>query len=239
MSNDVYPFRFKAFRSDTPILDCPRCGRRHAIVGEWRDETQTHYVPDLCFDCRHQHISRCLDCGTPKQEGALSEGRCDDCNRKRNYGECERCRKPTPRRYLVGGRCSNCQMDVRRSQLGVCRGCGQLLLKSDLSYGRCNACEKRGKEFDPSRLCVECGQPFITVDHVDWFKAKGLDVAKSHSAIKKQCPPTTSATRPIQRSHQGPARSTSRSARRTPTSASSSQPKQGFWERLRTWFRNI
>ena len=181
MSYDVYPFRFKAFRPDTPILDCPQCNRKHAIVGTWSDATQEHSTPDLCFDCQQQNLPKCQDCGTPKPAGALRDGRCRECNHKRNYGNCERCGKETPLRYLVDGRCSNCQK-------GTCRSCNRMFLRSELSHGRCKECEKKGIELDPSRLCRDCGQPFITFDHIAYFEDKGLAVPKSHTKIKKPCP---------------------------------------------------
>ena len=190
ISNNVYPFRFKAFRPDTPILDCPQCGRQHAIVGEWSDATQQHSVPDLCFDCQQQNRPKCQDCGTPKPEGALRDGRCRECNHKRNSGNCEECNKEIAARYLVGGRCSTCQQEA-------CRSCNGVFLKSELHYGRCKECAKKGSELDPSRLCRDCGHPFINFDHIAYFNEKGLAVPKSHARIKQQCPnslPQSTAT---------------------------------------------
>lgn len=229
MSNDVYPFRFKAFRPDTPILDCPRCHRPNALVGEWSEATQEHTVLDMCFDCRQQNRPRCSDCGTPRPEGALKDGRCRDCNRTRDFAACERCGRETPRRFLVGGRCSKCQ-------LGTCRGCRKSVLKSELSYGRCDTCEKRGKERDPSRLCSDCGQPFIEFDHIEWFKGKGLDVAKSHAAIKQQCPPRTITTQPSPKGRPAKMQRTPAPTTAPHVSRPSGQPKAGFWVRVKKWW---
>lgn len=231
MSNDVYPFRFKAFRPDTPIADCPQCHRGHALVGEWNEASQDHTMPAMCFDCRQQNRPKCSDCGTPHPAGALKDGRCRSCNRKRDFGACERCGKETPNRYLVDGRCSKCQ-------LGSCKTCRRAVLKSDLTYGRCPACEKNAKSLDPSRLCADCRQPFIDMDHVEWFKGKGLDVAKSHAAIKKVCPPrvagsrTASTPRP-QRSQRASVPSAKRAA---PTRAAQTPPT--FWERVKKWWNS-
>ena len=222
MSNDVYPFRFKAFRPDTPIRDCPQCRRPHALVGEWNEAAQTHAVADVCFDCRQQNKPKCTDCGTPRPEGALRNGRCRDCNRKRDFGTCQRCGTETPTRYLVAGCCSSCQ-------LGTCKTCHASVPKSELSYGRCATCDKHGKSLDNSRLCVDCRQPFITYEHVAWFEGKGLDVAKSHAKIKKDCPravrPTTSAI---------PARSASPTPPQSGSTTKYVQPS--LWARLSKWW---
>ena len=111
-------------------------------------------------------------------------------------------------------------------------------MKSELSYGRCTSCEKQAKTLDPSRLCADCRQPFIDFDHVEWFKGKGLDVAKSHAAIKKICPPPlkverTSATPRAQRV---PRSSTSATKSSTPTATP--QAQTGFWERLKQWWNS-
>lgn len=238
MSNDVYPFRFKAFRPDTPIHDCPQCQRKHALVGEWNEAAQNHTLADMCFDCRQQNRPKCLDCGTPKSTGALRDGRCRECNRKRNFAACGRCGKETPVRQLVEGRCIRCQ-------LGTCKTCSKSVLKSDLSYGRCAACEKHGKSLDPYRRCIDCHEPFIEFDHVAWFEGKGLDVAKSHTAIRKQCsrpsstpspaPRTTARTAPRTAPRTTP-RTAPRTTPRTPPAAP--QPRTGFFERLMKWFTN-
>ena len=231
MSNDVYPFRFKAFKPDTPILDCPQCRRAHALVGEWSEATQEHSIPDMCFDCRQQNRPKCSDCGTPRPPGALKDGRCRECNRKRDFGTCERCGKETPRRYLVDGRCSKCQT-------GTCKSCNKSVLKSDLSYGRCSACEKRAKALDPSRLCTDCRQPFIDFDHIEWFKSKGLEVAKSHAAIKKTCPPTTARARATTSSRTQRAPRTSPSPSKPTASKPTLQQQPSFWERLQKWWNS-
>ena len=191
MSNHVYPFRFKAFRPDTAVLDCPQCGRQHAIVGEWSESTQQHSTPDRCFDCRQLNRPKCQGCGTPKQEGALRDGFCRECNHKRNYGKCDGCNKEIAVRYLVDGRCSACQQEA-------CRSCNNVSLKSELHYGRCKECERKGKELDASRLCRDCGHPFINFDHIAFFEQKGLAVPKSHVKIKQQCPNRLATTRPNQ-----------------------------------------
>ncbi|MET4639592.1 hypothetical protein [Mycetocola sp. 2940] len=229
MSNDVYPFRFKAFKPDTPILECSQCHRPHALVGEWDEATQEHSTPEMCFDCRQQNRPKCSDCGTPRPEGALKDGRCRDCNRKRDYGTCERCGTEKPHRYLIGGRCSKCQ-------LGTCKTCKMPVLKSELTYGRCGACERRAKELDPLRLCTDCRQPFIDFEHIEWFKGKGLDVAKSHVAIKKQCPPRTASTRPAsaQRPQGVPRASTTTTKQAAPKQSARSQAN--LWERMKKWW---
>lgn len=218
MSNDVYPFRFRAFRPDTPIRHCPQCKRPNAIVGRWDEESQSYYEPSLCYDC-NQSKSRCADCGKPKPADALKDGRCWDCNRRRNYATCENCNREVARTYLVDGRCSNCQPVP-------CKDCKTLTTKTKLSYGRCAACVKKAAELNPAKLCIECHQPFITFDHERWFLSKGLDIPKSHqTATKKPCPPRPTASRPP--------RTVPKSG--TSSTNSAAPPKKSFWQRLVTW----
>lgn len=89
MSNDIYPIRNKAFKHDTPIQDCPSCGRKNAIAGIWSDDTQEYFVPRQCTKCRNQQPGRtsphrgstvpCLDCGGTFPKGNLRYGRCPAC----------------------------------------------------------------------------------------------------------------------------------------------------------------
>lgn len=141
MSHDVYPFRFRAFRPDTPIRDCPRCKRKNAIVGDWDDNLQSYYEPELCFDCSQE--------GRPPRQSA------------------------------------------RTPPMAICKTCSRSVLKSSMTYGRCEECTEKATQLDPARLCSDCRRPFITVDHAEWFTGKGLDIPKSHlTATKKACPPT-------------------------------------------------
>ncbi|WP_448389716.1 protein kinase domain-containing protein [Microbacterium aurum] len=92
MSNDVYPIRNKAFKQDTPIQDCPTCGRQHAIAGIWSDDTQEYFVPRQCNKCRDQQPGRapasrmltapCRDCGLSFPKSQLKYGRCPLCAQK-------------------------------------------------------------------------------------------------------------------------------------------------------------
>ena len=65
-----------------------------------------------------------------------------------------------------------------------------------MTYGRCPDCTAKSKQLDPARLCADCRQPFITFDHIDWFRGKGLDIPRSHMAIKQACPPKAATTKP-------------------------------------------
>lgn len=162
MSNDVYPIRFKAFKPDTPIRDCPSCGRKNAIADTWNEHGQTYVEQTLCYTC-NQIKPRCADCGKSKSADQLKDGLCSECRRM------------------------------------PCKDCGKQTRKTELQYGRCQDCVKKGAELDPNRLCSDCHQPFITYDHQHWFTSKGLDVPKSHLAIKKTCPmgaSSTQSTRP-------------------------------------------
>lgn len=174
MSHDVYPIRFRAFRPDTPIRDCPRCKRKNAIVGDWDDDLQSYYEPELCFDCSRE--------GRPARQS------------------------------------------TRTPPMAICKTCGRTVLKSSMTYGRCEECTKKATQLDPARLCSDCRRPFITFDHVEWFKGKGLDIPKSHlTASKKPCPPLapTSGAKP-----------------RTQSTKRTVQPQKSLLARIFDWFRN-
>ncbi|UIP57161.1 hypothetical protein DSM26151_00140 [Agromyces marinus] len=116
MSNDVYPIRNKAFKQDTPILDCPTCGRENAIAGIWSDDTKEYFVPRQCNKCRDQQPARsaaasrpvsasCRDCGLTFPKSQLKYGRCPSCAKKDDERRarantldpsrlCTRCQKP-------------------------------------------------------------------------------------------------------------------------------------------------
>lgn len=115
MSNDVYPIRNKAFRPDTPIVDCPRCRRAHAIAGIWNDDENEYFLPPLCNKCRVSSPGRtgatrstivpCRDCGTTFPKSQAEIGRCPACAKKDNERQaraktldpsrlCARCQKP-------------------------------------------------------------------------------------------------------------------------------------------------
>lgn len=189
MSNDVYPIRFRAFKPDTPIRDCPSCGRKNAIADTWNEHSQSYAEQTLCYTC-NQIKPRCTDCGKSKSADPLKDGLCSDCS-------------PMP-----------------------CKDCGKQTPKPELQYGRCPACVKKGAALDTNRLCSDCHQPFITYDHQHWFTSKGLDIPKSHLAIKKACPTRASATQNAR-----PARNTTSAPRST-----SATTAPGLWERLVKWF---
>ncbi|MCC2314079.1 protein kinase domain-containing protein [Cellulomonas xiejunii] len=217
MSHDVYPTRFRKMDAETPEYECATCGT--SMVGQWNDEARAYRTPRLCGNCRRKQFT-CTECGTVRSAQPLKAGRCSACNRKRDYTACVGCGEEVRNPHLVDGRCSTCLP-------AVCRQCRASTTKGALTQGRCAACHARGAQVDPGRLCVDCGKPFITFKHVDWFTDKGLNVPRSHSAIKETCPrrPTTGAQRPS-----GPA-GTSTSTRR-PTAGRS------LWARLAQWWRS-
>lgn len=101
-----------------------------------------------------------------------------------------------------------------------CKDCGASGPRTQLTYGRCPTCTTKSKSLDPGRLCVECRQPFITYDHVGWFRSRLLDVPKSHSAIKQTCQPA-------------------RSASRRPATKPISQGQLGLWGRFKKWLQGV
>jgi len=54
----------------------------------------------------------------------------------------------------------------------------------------CRKCDT----LDPSRLCGDCGQPFITFNHAHWHTSNGREIPTRHEWIKEQCPPKGSDT---------------------------------------------
>jgi hypothetical protein len=175
MSNDVYPTRYRAMAADTPIYECAQC--QTSMAGIWKKDTETYSTPKLCRDCQHER-QKCQDCG--KHGATLSAGRCRECNRKRNFGDCADCGKEVRREYLVDGRCASCQ-------LVPCRDCGGLTRKSEMSHGRCPACEEETNALDSSRLCRRCGQPFIRYGNVAWHQRMGRPVPVSHKTGDPDC----------------------------------------------------
>ena len=110
MSNDVYPIRAKTFRPDTPIQDCPICGRKNAIAGIWHDDTEEYFVPKQC--------NKCKDAKRPHSANSRPAAS--------TSSPCKNCRKSFPRSQLTYGRCPRCsaradQMDTKR----LCVDCHQ------------------------------------------------------------------------------------------------------------------
>ena len=208
---------FRAFRkkgADTPEYECAQCAT--SMIGRWQEDTQEYRTPSLCDDCR-RNLSKCADCRRPKAPENLRDGRCWECNRRRDYGACSNCGREIPSKYLLDGRCSNCRPVA-------CRDCATATSKAALTYGRCPACAKKAAELNPTRLCVDCRQPFITRDHEAWFRSRSLDIPKAHQAIRKQCPPRPPSTsKPLRAS--APAR----------TATKARPPKKGLLERLLGW----
>jgi serine/threonine protein kinase len=178
MSNQIYPIRNKAFKPDTPIQDCPSCGRKNAIAGIWNDDDAHHFIPKQCNKCRN----------------TLS------------------LRGDTLRVAVTSRLPSASQLSA--PSLSACKDCGVSVLRAQLVFGRCRACATKAGSLDPSRLCVECRRPFITNDHIGWFRSRLLDLPKSHAAIKQSCQPTQT------------------SLRRPPTKPSN----QSFWARVKKLF---
>ena len=174
MSNDVYPIRNKAFRRDTPIQDCPTCGRKNAIAAIWNDDTEDYSIPRQCNKCRDHQPARPV------------------------------ASRPAATRPATAA-------------TALCKDCHRSCPKADMVYGRCPSCAAKAKSLDPTRLCADCRQPFITYDHIGWFTSRALNVPKSHSAINEVCPP------------QG-------AAERRPAAKPATQQQLGFWARLKKWF---
>ena len=111
MSNDVRPIRFKAFRRDTPIRDCPNCGRVNAIAGIWNNDDEEYFIPTQCNKCREaaaaarSAVVQCRDCGANLPKNQAKYGRCPACAEKDDERQaqantldparlCARCGKP-------------------------------------------------------------------------------------------------------------------------------------------------
>lgn len=100
-----------------------------------------------------------------------------------------------------------------------CKDCARKSPREQLAYGRCPACAAQANSLDAKRLCIDCHQPFITHNHIGWFASRGLEVPKSHTAIKQTCPATGAASP-------------------SPSTKPGSQAQIGFWARLKKWFQS-
>nr|WP_227412115.1 hypothetical protein [Cryobacterium sp. BB736] len=235
MSNEVYPFRFRAFRPDTPIRDCPECQRPNAIVGQWDEDSQSYYEPTLCYDC-NQTKTTCSHCGKRKPASTLIYGgRCWDCYQKRDHAKCANCGKETRTKYLVNGLCSNCQ-------LVPCNDCRTPTPKSQLNYGRCPACQAKQASVDPSRLCTRCGRPFITYGNVAWHQRSYKPVPTSHKLSDPGCTTVAASRVASSSSVRGAtgsgASSTARAGTSQPLTRPTAPTRKGFWARIADWYWN-
>ncbi|MFD6092657.1 hypothetical protein ACFWGN_11100 [Oerskovia sp. NPDC060338] len=149
MSNDVYPIRNKAFRPDTPIQDCPGCGRQNAIAGIWSDDNQEYFVPRQCNKCKDSQPTRtaavrgaapravpprvatpatfaCKDCGKNYSKAQLTYGRCPTCTTKANSLDparlCVDCRQPFITYDHIGWFTSRF-LDVPKSHAAIKQSC--------------------------------------------------------------------------------------------------------------------
>lgn len=175
MSNEVRPIRSKAYKRETPIVDCPQCKRKDAIAGIWKDEEEYYSTPHKCNKCKESGSVR------PKSTG----------------------KSAAPATAERNAKCTDCDKSVRKAQL---------------TSGRCPACTKKAFSLDQSRLCTNCRQPFITYKHIDWFTSRGLEVPKSHAAIKETCQPV-------------------RASSTQAASESSSQGETSLWARFKKWLQ--
>ncbi len=139
MSNDVYPIRNKAYKQDTPIQDCPNCGRQHAIAGIWNDVTEDYFVPRQCNKCRDHHQPRppvarpavpatspCKDCGKSYPRAQLTYSRCPACTTKSQSLDatrlCTDCQQPFITYDHIGWFTSRL-LDVPKSHTAIKQTC--------------------------------------------------------------------------------------------------------------------
>jgi len=78
-----------------------------------------------------------------------------------------------------------------RNQLIKCKTCGRRTLETTSTCISCAGKEQRKdpNALDATRLCADCGSPFITYSHIEWFKKRDYHIPKTHQAIKTSCPP--------------------------------------------------
>lgn len=146
--------------------------------------------------------------------------------------ECARCGasmagawQKDKRTYAEPRLCLACQRNRPR-----CADCGKPKEHDSLKDGRCWDCNRqRAEELDPSKLCRDCHQPFITSKHAGWFTRKGLEIPKSHAKISQQCPPRPPTTKRL-RPPKPPATS--------PKRPSSPPPPKSLWDRLFDWLNS-
>lgn len=152
------------------------------------------------------------DCASCSRKHAIAGIWNDDDEQYVVPRTCNKCRDAQPSRPAAARSTAS-----RAAAVTVaCKDCGKSFARNQLTYGRCKACTVKANSLDSSRLCVDCGQPFINYDHIGWFESRLLDVPKSHAAIKQTCPPTTASSR--------------RSATKPAPSA-----QAGVWARFKKW----
>ncbi len=152
MSNDVYPIRYKAFKRDTPILDCPICHRRNAIVGKWDETAARYFTPSRCNKCWDQQSSYpntprpvsafCRDCGVTHPKGQSQYGHCPSCAQKDSCAQKEKERLARAK-----------TIDPTR----LCTRCG----KPYITYGNIDWHQKAGKPVPTTHkgTCVSATPP--------------------------------------------------------------------------------
>ena len=121
MSNDVYPIRNKAFRRDTPIQDCPTCGRTNAIAAIWNDDTEDYSIPRQCNKCReHQPAGPAVSRAAVTRPAIVATALCKDCH------------KSFPKAQLVYGRCPSCAAKAKSLDPNrLCVDCRQPFITFD------------------------------------------------------------------------------------------------------------
>jgi len=120
MSNDVYPIRNKAFRPDTPIQDCPGCGRKNAIAGIWNDASEDYFVPRQCNKCRATGPQTVRPAGPRRMPTTPAAADCKDCS------------KSFPKSQLTYGRCPTCTTKANSLDPGrLCIDCRQPFITHD------------------------------------------------------------------------------------------------------------
>ena len=226
MSNDVRPIRNKAFRPDTPIENCPTCGRKDAIAG-FMPEGETEYiVPRQCNKCREttatgagQGRSRRAASDPSRGPVATATGRTRVSALAKHYGI-------TSKEALEKLSALGESAKTASSSVGP-----DVVNRFEAAYGANlrAARRQRARTLDPSRLCTRCRNPFITYGNVEWHQREGKSVPTTHKtgpggAYPPECFP---------RSNQ-PHRSTSQRSSTTGNNPATktTQKKKGFWSWL-------
>lgn len=219
MSNDVRPIRPKAFRPDTPIQDCPNCGRKQAIAGIWNDEDAEYFVPRQCTRCRDSAPQRPTPARAPQSASAIPSR--NPTSPKTRVSELAKRHGITSKEALEKLSAIGEFAKTASSSISP-----EAVKKFEAAYAA--GLQRRGPSsspkntLDPARLCTRCQKPFITYGNVEWHQRAGKPVPTTHKAgpggsYPVGCVPT-------------PARSRATSI--SPNAGPQPPKKKGLWARL-------
>ncbi|MDT0164508.1 translation initiation factor IF-2 N-terminal domain-containing protein [Actinotalea sp. AC32] len=235
MSNDVRPIRPKAFKPDTPIQDCPTCGRKHAIAGFLREGESDYIVPRQCNKCRGtsatgagQGWSRLVTSDPSRGPVDTTAGKIRVFVLAKHYGITSK--EAMEKLSALGESVKTASSNVGPDAVN----------RFEATYGEDlrAARRQRAKTLDPSRLCTRCRNPFITYGNVEWHERVGRPVPTTHKpgpggAFSPDCVPRVAPPRRSSSQRASGTRgSTAAKSTQQPQQQQQKSKKKGFWSWL-------